>query len=173
MPHVLLLAGTCGSGKTTIAALLGTRPGWTHLSEDEAWSRLFGKERSAFGSAEHRRKRHLVQQEIVRSIAAAFHAEHSVALDATVHESPPEAYEEYGELFQSRGMAWTLRVLHPALEVAVARDAGRAGRPLGELRVAQLRAKFTQQVFDAAWFVDTSAQTPEQTVALLVAAGVA
>src|SRR5690348_6643254 len=38
--RVLLLTGTCGSGKTTVAALLAKRHGWVHVSEDEIWQRL-------------------------------------------------------------------------------------------------------------------------------------
>lgn len=38
---ILLLAGTCGSGKSTIAVLLEER-GWTRISEDEIWPRLGG-----------------------------------------------------------------------------------------------------------------------------------
>lgn len=37
-PQVLLLTGTCGSGKNTIAAPLATR-GWTRISEDDMWLR--------------------------------------------------------------------------------------------------------------------------------------
>jgi predicted kinase len=173
MPRVLLLTGTCGSGKTTIAGLLGARNGWVHLSEDAVWAQHFNKERGAFGSAEHRDKRHLVQGIVFAALRRSLEAGQSVALDATVHEAPPEAYEEYRTLFQANGVNWALRVLHPQLDIAIARDRARAVRPIGADRVADLRAKFTRGIFAAEWFLDTSGDTPEETVARLVSAGVA
>src|SRR5262249_20188676 len=50
-PRVLLVTGTCGSGKSTVASLLAGC-GWASISEDEIWPRLFGKNRGAFGSPE-------------------------------------------------------------------------------------------------------------------------
>jgi predicted kinase len=172
VPHVLLLTGTCGSGKTTIASLLGTFPGWTHVSEDPIWGYLYGRQRGAFGSAEHRRKRgeihKIVYEEIVVARAKGLH----VALDATVHQSPPEAYSEYRRLFLGGAVTWGLRVLHPRLEVAIARDAQRQGWQAGADRVTSLYGKFTGATFAPAWFLDTSEDTPADTVRRLLASSV-
>jgi len=88
--------------------------------------------------------------------------------DAMVHEAPPEAFEEYRAFLTSLGVAWQLRVLHPALEVAVARDTARPSGSPGRERVAQLHAKFTGRIFARPWFLDTSDQTPTETPAELL-----
>jgi predicted kinase len=138
------------------------------VCEDEIWLRLFGKNRGPFGSAEHRAKRRAVHAVVFRAVRAALEDGRHLVIDATVHESPPEAYREYARFFEQHGISWELRVLHPRLEVAIARDATRR-RPLGASRVAALRAKFTGAVFPSACFLDTSAHTPVETVAAVLA----
>jgi adenylate kinase family enzyme len=166
--RVLVLTGTCGSGKSTVAALIGARPGWVHVSEDDVWAQRFDKSRGAFGTAEHREKRHFVHEIVFESLRAALAADLRVALDVTVHESPPEAYREYLEFFERHRIAWALRVLHPTLDVAIARDSARESGRLGRARVASLHGKFTGQVFPTEWFLDTSPDTPEESVRRLV-----
>ena len=170
LPQVLLLTGTCGSGKTTVATLLADRHGWVHVSEDEIWVRLFGKDRGAFGSEEHHRKRRQVHEVAFAHIREALGTGADVVVDATVHEAPPEALHEYREWFAAHGVAWAIRVLHPRLEVAVARDAHRQAWTVGAQRVASLRAKFNGGEIDRECFLDTSADTPEETMERLLEA---
>jgi predicted kinase len=167
LPRILLLTGTCGSGKSTIAARLAER-GWTCISEDDIWPRLFGKQRGPFGSAEHRAKRGAVHELVFMGVRNALAQGQRVVIDATVHEAPPEAFEEYRAFLDGTGVSWQVRVLHPALGVAVARDAQRPSGSLGAERVAALHAKFTGRVFEPRWFVDTSTHTPDDTVAALL-----
>jgi len=163
-PAVLLVTGTCGSGKTTITSLL-EQHGWTRISEDEIWPRLFGKNRGPFGSAEHRAKRQQVHEIVFQSVQSALATGQRVVIDATVHEARPEAFEEYQAFFDHHGIIWQIRILHPALAVAVTRDAGRPRGSLGAERVAELHEKFTELVFPKSWFLDTSEQSPAETVA--------
>jgi predicted kinase len=123
--------------------------------------------RGPFGSAEHRAKRQRVHDDVFRCVQAALARGQRVVIDATVHEAPPEAFEEYRTFFDEQGILWQLRILHPALEVAVERDARRS-RSLGAHQVAQLHAKFSGKTFPAQWFLDTSHQSPEETVAALL-----
>jgi predicted kinase len=161
---VVVLTGTCGSGKSTVAGLLALRAGWRRISEDEIWPRRFGKDRGAFGTPEHRAKRAVVHQEVLERVQAALRAAENIVVDATIHEAPPEALEEYWAMFAELGIRWHLWVLHPRLEVAVARDAGRGRGSLGATRVASLFAKFTGRVIPPACFLDTSAESPDATV---------
>jgi predicted kinase len=170
LPRVLLLTGTCGSGKSTIAGLLEAR-GWTRISEDEIWPRHFGKDRGTFGSPEHRRKRQIVHEIVFGGIRTALDDGCNVVVDATVHESPPEAFEEYRAFFLGECIAWRVRVLHPSVEVAVVRDRTRAQGSLGAARVAALHAKFTGLVFPPDAFVDTSVHTPAETLSALLRSG--
>ena len=88
-------------------------------------------------------------------------------VEATVHESPPEAFLEYRAFFETLQAPRVVRVLHPRLEIAIARDAARAGWHAGSHRVASLRARFSGGAFPAHWFLDTSGHTPEETVGRL------
>jgi predicted kinase len=162
--EVLVLTGTCGSGKSTVAGLIALRVGWRRISEDEIWPRRFGKNRGMFGTPEHRVKRAGVHQEVLERVQAALRAGDNVVMDATIHEAPPEALEEYRALFVEARIRRHLCVLHPRLEVAVARDAGRGRGSLGAAMVASLFAKFTGHVIPPGCFLDTSAESAEATV---------
>lgn len=172
-PRVLLLTGTCGSGKSTIAERLGARPGWAHVSEDAIWASCIGRDRGAPGTPEHRAKRRLVHAIAFAAIRAGIACRGRVVVDATVHEAPPESYEEYRAFFRREEIPWALRVLHPELDVAVARDAARDGSHAGRTRVESLWTNFAARAFPAAWYLDTSRDTPEETVRRLVDCGLA
>jgi chloramphenicol 3-O-phosphotransferase len=171
--RVLLLTGTCGSGKSTIARLLGARPGWAHISEDAIWAAEYGLSRGAFGSTEYLAKRSHIQQQVFEQLNGFREVGINVAVDVTLHESPPEGFDVYRLFLASRGVTWAVRVLHPSLDVAVARDACRSRRPLGRERIAALRGKFTGRVFQPEWFMDNSVDTTEETVGRLIREGVA
>jgi predicted kinase len=161
---VLVLTGTCGSGKSTVAGLIAERVGWHHISEDEIWPRRFGKNRGQFGTAEHRAKRAEVHMEVLERAQATLRVGENAVVDATIHETPPEALEEYQTLFKKAKVRWHLCVLHPCLEVAVARDARRGSGSLGATKVATLYAKFTRRVIQRNCFLDNSSELPEVTV---------
>jgi predicted kinase len=163
-----MLTGACGSGKTTVARLLA-RTGWSHVSEDAVWVELFGRDRGPFGSSEHRGKRRQVHEAVLAVITGELQRGHRVVLDATLHESPPEAFLEYAARFDELGVAWALRVLHPAVDVAIARDAARATWHVGADRVSLLHAKFTGLTFARQWFIDTSNESPDETVRRVLA----
>lgn len=169
--RVLILTGTCGSGKSTVAELLALREGWERISEDEIWHRRFGRDRGAFGSSEHRRKRRLVHGDVFASVRGALARGRPVVIDATVHESPPESFREYRAFFARNHIAWRLCVLHPRVEVSMARDSSRGGWNAGPERVASLHAKFTGATFPPEAFLDTSLDTPEETMGRVIAGG--
>ena len=168
MPRVLLLTGTCGSGKSTIAALLAEQANWIRISEDLIWHDRFGKNRGQFLSDEHRLKRRQVHEIVLGQLLQGLHLGRDVVIDATVHESPPEAYEEYQRLFEAHAIEWSIRVLHPRLAVAVARDASRSCWSVGGKKVKELREKFNKGLFGAECYVDNSDETAEETVRRLL-----
>jgi predicted kinase len=169
--RVLFLTGTCGSGKSTVASLLALEAGWERISEDELWHERFGKDRGAAGSDEHRRKRHEIQAAVIDRALVGLSSGKSVVVDATIHESPPEAFLEYRLRLEALKIPWSIRVLQPRLDVAIARDACRDGWRAGPKRIADLRAKFTGAVFPASWFLDTSSESPSETVDRVLADG--
>ncbi len=169
--RALILTGACGSGKTTVAELLASKKGWVRVSEDEVWHEQFGRNRGAFGSWEHRRKRHQVHHRVFASVREAVALGKAVVIDATVHESPPESFREYRTFFRRHHIAWRVCVLHPNLEVAIARDAARRSWNLGPERVASLHAKFTGAIFPQDSLLDTSLDTPEDTMGRIISSG--
>lgn len=163
-PRALLLTGTCGSGKSTVAALLAARHGWARFSEDDVWRERFHRDRGEIGSLDHLRKRAVVRAEIFTRIRIALAAGRDVVVDATVHEGTADSWDEYRSFFEGEGTECALRVLHPRLEVAVGRDAERSGWSAGPARVEALRRKFTGSRFAGDVFLDTSDEAPEDTV---------
>jgi predicted kinase len=168
MSRVIILTGTCGSGKSTVASLIA-KLGWLRISEDDLWKERFGRNRGLFGSDEHRNKRQQVHQEVFGIITMGLSNQQSIVIDATVHESPPEAFHEYQSWFEAHGIAWCLRVLHPSLEVAITRDSKRSGWHAGPDRVSDLYAKFTGTVFGREAFIDTTLETPQETMIRVLA----
>ncbi len=173
MNTVLILTGTCGSGKTTISTLLANSLGWKRISEDDIWQMLFGKNRGPFGSVEHRNKRGQVHGKVFAETLRTLESNQRVVIDATVHESPPEAYKEYQAFFEDHNIQWKLLVLQPRLEVAISRDSTRNDWIAGPERIRQLRIKFTGKVFGPGCFLDNSDETPNETLNRIITLGAA
>jgi dephospho-CoA kinase len=168
MIYTLILTGTCGSGKTTISKLLATQAGRKRICEDDLWKQFFGKNRGVFGSDEHRLKRQQVHNIIFTEILSLRNENLYIVIDATVHESPPEAYYEYSEFFEKHNIEWSLCVLHPKLEIAIKRDSQRTEWVAGPERVEKLWGKFTGEVFPKECFIDNSDETPDQTMERII-----
>ena len=173
MIDAVILTGTCGSGKTTIAKLLADEAGWKRISEDEIWKKYFGKHRGIFGSDEHRIKRQKVHDIVFKEILLFGEEDKNkiIVIDATVHESPPEAFYEYRAFFEKHSIKWHLCVLHPRLEIAIKRDSERIDWVAGSERVERLRKKFNGMVFPKESFIDNSDDTPVQTMKRIIQIG--
>jgi hypothetical protein len=74
-------------------------------------------------------------------------------------------------LFEAHGIEWSIRVLHPRLEVAIARDANRACWTVGEKGVKELWDKFDKGVLSAECYLNNSDETAEETLRRLLASG--
>ena len=166
--NTLILTGTCGSGKTTISKLFAAELKWKRISEDDIWKKFFGKNRGIFGSDEHRKKREKVHEFVFSKILSAHKERQHIVIDATIHESPPEAYYEYVEFFKKSNIEWYICVLHPRLEAAIERDSQRKDWIAGAERVKSLRSKFSGRIFPKEYFIDNSDDTPEETMKRLI-----
>ena len=142
--RVLLLTGTCGSGKTTVSTLLAERDDRARICEDDLWLDRCGHDRGALESGR------------------------KVVIDATVHQAPPHAYEEYMAEFARHRIRWTLCALYPRVDVAIDRDATRECWSVGAAGVREPHDKFSGAVFSRACFVDNSDETSEDTVRRLL-----
>ncbi len=165
---VLPLTGTCGSGKTTVPTLLAERDDRARICEDDLWLDRFGHDRGALRSETHRQKRGQIHDLVLRQVAAALESGRKVVIDATVHEAPPHAYEEYMAEFARHGIRWTLRALYPWVDVAIDRDATRECWSVGAAGVRDPHDKFSGAVFSRAYLVDNSDETSEDTVRRLL-----
>jgi predicted kinase len=163
MNKVLLLSGTCGSGKTTISKLIAEQENWERICEDDIWLKLFGKDRGNPRLPGGERKRAKVYEIVFDKIHECGEHEKNVVIDLTVHEAPPDAFLEYKEFFEANGIPFEIRILHPRLEVAVSRDSRRRCWNVGAERVKQLRAKYTVEIFGEENFIDNSDESPEET----------
>ena len=168
MNRVLVLTGTCGSGKSTIAELLAEKHGWHRVSEDAVWRSLFHRNRGEVGSDDHRMKRVAVREGVVAIVRR--HLETGdVVIDATVHETDPGSIGEYETLFAAGAIRWQIRVLHPRLDVAILRDATREEWRAGAAGVESLWRKFTGEILPEHTFLDTSDDEPHDTVRRVLA----
>ena len=163
MTKTIILTGTCGSGKTTISKLLASKLDWIRISEDDIWKQCFGKDRGIFGSDEHRKKRQFVHNIVFNEILVFTKEGKFIVIDGTVHESPPEAYDDYCQFFQIHRISWQLFILHPTLNIAIQRDSQRVDWVAGLKRVEQLYLKFNGLIFPKECFIDNSYETPIQT----------
>jgi hypothetical protein len=112
MNKVLLLSGTCGSGKTTISKLIAKRWNWERICEDDIWPELFGKDRGDPRLPEGKRKRAQVHEIVFDKILEYRRHKKNIVIDLTVHEAPPDAFFEYKEFFEANGIPFEIRILH-------------------------------------------------------------
>lgn len=162
--RILLLTGTCGSGKSTVARLIAETAAWSRVSEDEVWRRMYHRARGA--------RLARAPREATRPAARGMCAHHVGGsrgarrrLDATVHEASPNSIGDYRELLEHQPVSLPIRVLHPRLEVALERDGRREGWRAGAAGVESLWRKFSGTVFPPEGFLDTSTETPHVTAA--------
>ncbi len=154
MSFVLILTGTCGSGKTTISMLLAKDFGWQRIAEDDIGRPIWEEPRPLPNGGAPTQASSSSCGCICR-YSRGRRAHQNVVVDATVHEMPPAAYLEYKAFFDTHTIAWRLCILHPRVEVAIARDSQRFDWVAGGQRV-RVRAKFTGAVFAHEWFIDNS-----------------
>lgn len=159
LPNVILIAGPGGAGKTTMAKMIGAKPGWVALSEDEFWNRL-PREPHTFRTD--------VEKAIVQGMVADAAIEHlergeRVAIEFIVYEDPPQPIQFYAFILTEAGYQVVVRVLRPSVAALLERQAKRGNAHDTEVSVDIRRGFAEQQVrclnsqaIEAKWVIDSS-----------------
>lgn len=158
-PHVLLIAGPAGAGKTSMATLIGSKPGWVVLSEDEFWGRLPRAPHLLRTDAE----KAVIQAQVVAEARAHLAQGKRVVIEFIIYEDPPQPIIFYVDTLTHDGYTVAVRVLRPTLETLMQRQAHRGNAHDTELSVEMRRLNAIHQLrclhssaIDSTWVVDTS-----------------
>jgi adenylate kinase family enzyme len=158
-PHVLLLAGPGGAGKTSTAARIAQHPDWEHVSEDDYWVNI--KEGHPWGELRTPEEQRVVQVEVVRLVIDLVTRKKNVVLEFILYEDPPQPLLNYQNALASGDIPFTTRILRPSADEVLQRMKVR-----GRTRDADLekrRAQAEQQLrclaspyIQSDWIIDTS-----------------
>ncbi|MEY3990728.1 MAG: hypothetical protein RI985_1809 [Chloroflexota bacterium] len=161
-PPVILIAGPAGAGKTTMATLIGNKPGWVALSEDAFWARLPRDPHLLRTDAE----KAIIQAQVVETAQTALAQGLRVVVEFIIYEDPPQPILFYYTTLTQSGHVVAIRVLRPTVEVLMQRQLQRGNAHDTELSVEMRRLNAEHQVrclhspaIDPAWVIDTSHQT--------------
>ena len=155
-PHVILIAGPAGAGKTTMARLIGSQPGWVALSEDEFWGRLPRDPHLLRTDAE----KAVIQGQVVEATQTALADGLRVVIEFIIYEDPPQPILFYAETLTRAGARVAVRVLRPAVATLMRRQAERGNAHDTEVSEAVRHHNAEHQVrclhsaaIDPAWVV--------------------
>jgi adenylate kinase family enzyme len=163
----VLLTGIPGAGKTTVARLVAKQfPLGAHIEADEIQNLIVS---GGLHPQEEPREEALRQLRLrtrnVSLLADTFARAHIVpVIDDTVVER--QRLENYLADLQTRPLRLVL--LSPPLEIALARDKERVYKNVGHIW-SHLDAVMREEMVGLGLWLDTSAQTPRQTMATIIA----
>jgi len=166
MEGVFLISGIPGAGKTTVARLLAREfPLGAHIEADEIQNLIVS---GGLHPQEEPREEALRQLRLrttnVSLLADAFATARIVpVIDDTVVER--KRLENY--LADLRTRPFRLVLLSPPLEIALARAEGRLHKEVGDIW-SYLDAVMREEMVGLGLWLDTSAQTPQQTLAAII-----
>ncbi|WBB78619.1 AAA family ATPase [Micromonospora sp. WMMD882] len=161
-PSIVLITGIMAAGKSTVAELLARRlPRSAHLRGDVFRRMVVGgrAEMTADPSPEAWRQLRLRHQLTASTADAYAGAGFTVVCQDVILGAELPAMVD-----RIRRRPLAVVVLAPRPEVVAAREAGRAKQGYGEWSVAELDAGFRADTPRIGLWLDTSDQTPEQTV---------
>ena len=167
MDGVFLISGVPGAGKTTVAGLLARQfPLGAHIEADEIQNLIVS---GGLHPQEQPRDEALRQLRLrtrsVSVLADTFASAGVVpVIDDTVVDR--QRLEDYLADLQTRPLRLVL--LSPPLAIALARDRQRGYKEVGQIW-AHLDAVMREEMVGLGLWLDTSAQTPEQTLAAILA----
>ena len=158
-PHVLLLAGPGGAGKTSTAARIARHPDWEQVSEDDYWVKI--KEGHPWGELRTPKEERIVQDEVVRRVIELVAGKRNVVLEFIIYEDPPHPLLNYRNVLTSLGIPFITRILSPSADEVLRRMKMRGRRRDADLE--KRRAQAEQQLRCLAsphiqhdWVIDTS-----------------
>jgi len=165
---VLLIAGPAGSGKTTMGTRIGRVAGWSHISEDSVWEELPREPHTARTEAE----KAIVQHRTLGYLQAELRQGQSVVLEFIVYDHPPQPILFYRDALEKLRVPVHIKVLRPALQDILARQAFRANTHDRESPLATRKANAEHQLFclhsdfiQPDWVVDSSGLSVEEVYA--------
>ena len=168
-PHVILIAGPAGAGKTTMATLIGSKPGWVALSEDAFWARLPRDPHLLRTDAE----KAIIQAQLFEAAQTALAQGLRVVIEFIIYEDPPQPILFYYASLTQLGHAVAVRVLRQTVEVLMQRQLQRGNAHDTELSVEMRRLNAEHQVrclhsaaIDPTWVIDTSYHTVDAVYAM-------
>lgn len=158
-PHVILLAGPGGSGKSSTAARIAEHPDWVHLSEDRYWVSIKAGRTGELRTPEEQA---VVQQQVSEQLLRLLGSK-KVVLEFILYEDPPLPLLRYQELLAGNNIPFMTRVLRPSVDEVLRRMQAR-GRPNDtNAGPARLRAHAENQVrilgshhIHREWVLDTT-----------------
>lgn len=162
---VLLLGGPAGAGKSTLArAWCATRPQAAHVQLDEVRSLIVSGLADPQVPGERQESQYDTSVEATCALARAFVKRGiDVAVDDVLE---PRAFERYWR-HRLEGLSWSVVIVLPTLDTALARSAGREKR----VRDQHTRAQHAScQGWPDELKVDTTGLSVEESLAMVVQA---
>lgn len=164
-PHVFLLAGPGGAGKTSTAARIARHLDWEQVSEDDYWVKI--KEGHPWGELRTPEEERMVHDEVVRRVIELVAEKKNVVLEFILYEDPPHPLLNYRNALTPRGIPFTTRILSLSVDEVLRRMKMRGRRR--DADVEKRRAQAEQQLRCLAspyiqhdWVIDTSDITLEE-----------
>jgi len=163
MSKVLLLTGPGGSGKSTIGELIAERCGFVYLDGDREDTEFFPDGDQWL--PEHSQLLGKAHEKILRKTRELVDQGKNVVIDYIIFGR----YLEFIEMFRKEfGDDFQIKVLFPSQSEIINRDKNRECWTAGCERIAAVCEEFLsiKDEIGADNFVDTSGQTPEETIGI-------
>ena len=141
-PHVALIAGPGGSGKSSTAARIAQEPNWVHLSEDTYWDQL--KAGRPQGEPRTEAEELVVQQRLFDDLLAHHLSGRNVVVEFILYQMPPTPLQNYMRHLEQFGIGHSTFVLKPSASALRERILAR-GRP-EEMNLEEMQLNIDRQL---------------------------
>lgn len=138
--QVLIIIGSTGSGKTTLAKYTAKRQGWCHIEEDDYWVK--NGWRDQLRTEEHET---IIQQQVSADLLKLCAAGNSAVIEFVIYKAPPNALTTYTSFLKKHLVPYRIIVLRPTLEIILERIKQR-GRPMDLADLSNCRRDVQHQL---------------------------